>query len=354
MIKHVLLSIVALVAIGCANNVNQNAHTGEDGSFKKAREIQLVNGELTAKGIVTYPGGDRADWKVFEIPDKGTGTIDLKLTWKTPRPGLQLAFDVYDEYGKELSKSSASTRRRAGRSKNETINDVKGKVYVRVYAVGRGDAGAYQLHVEYKENPKPVIFDPNAISVNDPPHLPDIPAIVEPCTNDNFDIKKPECKNFCPDPSSLAPKGWPPCSGPDKCPDPTDIQNLACWKDPKTRPQCSAVNPWDKKFAQWCPAPPCPTPPDPNNPNCKPKPQTGRILAKSINGQYVTITVSVGKAQGITPDWKAVILRQGSQSPLSGGELKFVRVDMKATTLTSSLTMDQLTANDSVLFTPPP
>ncbi len=348
------IAIVALVGLlaGCPNNVSQNAKTGADGQHKGAKELKLDNGEIKDKGIVTYPGGDRADWKFFEIPAKETGTIDITLTWTVPRPGLQLAFDAYDEYGKELSKSKASARKKKGlRQKQETIGGLKGKVYLRVFAVNRGDAGSYKLVIEYKPDPVPIIVDPTSIVVSDPPRLPEVPAIIEPCTSDNFDPKKLECKNFCPDPASIAPPKWPPCGGPGKCPDPKEITNLACWKDPATRPACP--NPWDATYIQWCPPPPCPTPPVPSNPNCKPIPQTTRVLKADIAGNDVLITVGIGSTQGIAMNWTAKLMTNGG-APLPSGTLIFVRVDKQKTILKTSLTPDVVNANKTVRFDPPP
>src|SRR4051812_30114325 len=87
------------VALSCAHNVPQDKATGDDGRQKGAKEITLENGEAHVPGIVTYPGGDRIDWKFVQLPDKQVGTLDVKLTWQPPRPGLQLVFDVFDEWG---------------------------------------------------------------------------------------------------------------------------------------------------------------------------------------------------------------------------------------------------------------
>src|SRR5262245_2967679 len=85
-----------LVIAACWQDVAQDGATGNDGKLKGAKEMKLENGEAKAKGIVTYPGGDRIDWKLIELPAGKRGTLDLKLQWVPPRPGLQLAFDVFD------------------------------------------------------------------------------------------------------------------------------------------------------------------------------------------------------------------------------------------------------------------
>jgi hypothetical protein len=344
-----LAALAAVAALaGCPNNIGQNAKTGTDGQHKGAKELKLDNNEVKSHGVVTYPGGDRADWMFFELPAKESGSLEISLTWTVPRPGLQLAFDVWDEYGKELSKSKASARKKRGlRKKDETIADAKGKIYIRVFAVNRGDAGTYKLVVDYKPTPVPIPIDPTSIAVSDPPRLPEVPAIIEPCTNENFDKKKLECKNFCPDPPDPA---WPACKGPDKCPDPKEITNLACWRDPKTRPACP--NPWDVTYVQWCKPPPCPTPPDPANPNCKPVSQTARIIVVTIQDNSTIVTVPIGKEKGITSAWHAKLLTN-SGAPLSGGAATIVRVDKATTVLKVGLSPDVVNANKTVQFDPP-
>src|SRR5690349_1810876 len=139
-----LVGVIACAA--CAHNVPQDQATGNDGKQKGAKEIKLENNEGKAHGIVTYPGGDRIDWKMVELPKDKRGTLDFKLQWTPPRPGLQLAFDVFDEWNTPLVSSSKKAGKRGrggGRSRTATLDGAKGKYFVRVYAVGRGDAGAY-------------------------------------------------------------------------------------------------------------------------------------------------------------------------------------------------------------------
>ena len=68
---------LALLA-SCANNVPQDKTTGPDGSRKGAKELVLDNGEAKATGIVTYPGGDRVDWKLIQLPEKKRGRSCLR------------------------------------------------------------------------------------------------------------------------------------------------------------------------------------------------------------------------------------------------------------------------------------
>src|SRR4051812_31341633 len=104
---------VTLGALSCAHNVPQDSATGNDGRIKGAKAITLDNGEGKATGIVTCPGGDRVDWKMVEIPDKKRGTLDIKLSWTPPRPGLQVAFEVFDEWNTVVFSSKKSGKKKS-------------------------------------------------------------------------------------------------------------------------------------------------------------------------------------------------------------------------------------------------
>src|SRR3954464_10604911 len=122
-----------ILASSCAHNVPQDASTGSDGKKRSAKPITLENGEGKSSGIVTYPGGDRVDWKLVELPDKQRGTLELKLAWATPRPGLQLAFDVFDEWGAPVVQSAKTSKKRsAARIRTAAVQGAKGKYFIRV------------------------------------------------------------------------------------------------------------------------------------------------------------------------------------------------------------------------------
>src|SRR5215468_7790589 len=101
-----------ILAASCAHNVPQDSNSGNDVKQKGAKTITLENGEGKSSGIVTYPGGDRVDWKLVELPDKQRGTLDVKLAWTPPRPGLQLAFDVFDEWNRPVVQSQKTAKKR--------------------------------------------------------------------------------------------------------------------------------------------------------------------------------------------------------------------------------------------------
>ena len=355
-----LLVVTGLVLFGCARNIAQDQATSADGKVKGAKPMTMENNEAKASGIVTYPGGDRIDWKVLELPAGKRGTIDLKLTWTPPRPGLQLAFDVFDEWGGLASGSKKTSKKRAakatGKIRTATVTDAKGKYFIRIYAVGRGDAGKYKLTAEFKEGTVGVLFDPLKLEIPEPPKLAAVPDPLgepgggPPCNEFDWDVKRESCKSICP--AANAPPGWPPCKG--KCPTPPTVDEPACWKTmpcPKGSPDERIVS---CKPKDW---PPCPDKanPDQSNPNCRVKaaPVVGRIVGTQIVGNEVIVRVGVGIPQGIKTSWSAVVI-QGpnvNDPAVPNGSGKIESVEATATKVRLKLNINQVT--DYVRFTPP-
>src|SRR6267378_2482841 len=85
------LGLAAALGLGgCSMNVAQDVKSGPDAKAKGAKKIRVGDdGEGAAKGVVTYPGGDRVDWKVFEIPK--AGDVEVTLRWTPPREGEDLS-----------------------------------------------------------------------------------------------------------------------------------------------------------------------------------------------------------------------------------------------------------------------
>lgn len=345
------LGILAFgLSSSCAHNVNQEAASGNDGKQKGAKTITLENGEGKSSGIVTYPGGDRVDWKLIELPDKQRGKLSIKLAWTPPRPGLQLAFDVFDEWNQPIVQSQKTSKKRSvGRTRSAEVDGARGKYYVRVYAVGRGDAGKYRLTVDFKEALSGPAFDPLKLEIPDPPKLAAVPEPEIPCDEFQFDAKNPACKTVCP--QTGAPPGWPPCK--DKCPNPPDVNVAACLAT------MECPNPPDRRVKKCKPVfPPCKDPknPDPANPNCdnvKVPPVIGRIIGNNIQGSDVIVTIGVGTNSGVQKTWGATVLRGDSDQPLAGGEVTVIRVDKGVTVGKVHLTTDQLTANSRVRLSAP-
>lgn len=348
-----LCAMLALSNLGCPHNVPQDLATGNDGKVKGARPITMENGEGKAKGVVTYPGGDRVDWKAIELPPNVRGQINVRLQWQPPRPGLQLAFDVFDEYNQLVGQSKRTSRKRStSRLREATIDNARGKYFIRVYAAGRGDAGTYKLTVDFKENNGPIALDLSKVEIPDPPKLAAVPEIEIGCDEFTFDLKIPACKNVCP--TSNAPAGWLACKG--KCPDPPDVNNSACWnKMPCPTPPDRRVIACPK--SKW---PKCMNinNPDSQNPNCDDAtapPVTARVIKTEVQGSDTIITIAAGLDQGVTTAWKGHVLRGDGDAPMDGGEVIVIRVVGKRETLGKvHLTTDQISANPRVKLTPPP
>lgn len=343
------LALFPFVVLSCAHNVSQDKATTADGRIKGAKPLSLDNGEAKDSGIVTYPGGDRVDWKVIELPDKKRGTLDVTLTWTTPRPGLKLAFDVFDGWNNPVGASAKGKGK--GHTRTASIEHAKGKYFIRVYAVGRGDAGKYKLGIEFKESVIAGPIDWLNIPIDGPPKLAELPGIVIPCDEFQPDLNNPECKKKC---WQGAPANWPGCTG-------------TCTANPPdpNLPVCAASMPCPKpkadrrvKACRKIDFPKCADPrnPDPDNPNCdgiEPDPVFARITKKEIRGNEVVITIGAGAKSGIGKDWTAYVLQGTTDKVLAGGKITITDVSDGITIGHVGLTPQQVDDNKRIRFTAP-
>jgi hypothetical protein len=347
---RVAIGFAILVIASCAHNVSQDKATGPDGKVKGAKPLTLENGEAKANGIVTYPGGDRVDWKLLELPEKQRGSLDIKLQWTPPRPGLQLAFDVFDEWNTPIVQSKKTGKKKSlSRVRTAVVDDAKGKYFIRVYAVGRGDAGKYKLTVEFKETTGGMALDLTKIEIPEPPKLAAVPEPEAVCDEFSFDMKNPACRTVC---GAGAPKNWPGCAG--KCPDPPDPSNEACWDKVCPSPPTLRSKACMKNVAANFP--PCDKAnPNPENPKCNQKadPITARVIKNEVQGSDVVITVAAGSDQGVAQGWNGQVLRGDSDSGLDGGSFKVIRVGKREAVGKVKLTIDQVAANPRVKLSPP-
>jgi hypothetical protein len=333
---------LALGLAGCPKTVPQDAHTGGDGKYKGAKTLTLENAEGEASGIVTYPGGDRVDWKLIELPEGKVGTLTLELSWRPPRPGLDLAFDVYNEWGRKLGgakpkKPSAAAKSKKKRGKKSvTLEDVRGKVYIEVYASNRGDAGKYKLKAAFSERVSEAVkvFDPTGVSIPDPPKLaavypqcdlnaideknPDCKGATKPCDVKNYDPNLESCKSICPDP---------------KKPDAT-IE--ACWK---YFPACDPDNI------------------DKTNPNCTNvkatvKPTSAIIMAVETTATGTIVHINKGTKDGVGPGWRGDIVDSGGK-PLQNGSFTIYKSQDKKSFAKVKLNRDVVNKNLNVNIYPP-
>ncbi|MEZ4401755.1 MAG: hypothetical protein R3B06_17135 [Kofleriaceae bacterium] len=339
---------LGLALAACSKNVPQDSHSGDDARNKGALELKLENGEAKARGIVTYPGGDRVDWKVLDLPKDKVGSATVRLRWTPPRPGLDLSFNVYNEYGRLLAAAKPNKRKRSRKtSKRLTIDNATGKLFIEVYASERGDAGKYTLTVDWAELTEDT-FNWLAIELPDPPKLPAVPLPAIPCDVFAFDKKNPDCANKCPQPVDPS---WPGCSG--ICPPIPDANIPACLK---TMP---CPKPPDIKFAMCKPSdwPPCDANAvDKTNPNCdgfKPRDRLGEVTDIQPDGAGGTqITINIGTDDGVDKGWKGSLL-DGNDKPIRGSDFKLIKVTKKSSIARVKIDPARITPNTAVRLAAP-
>ncbi|MCE9575341.1 MAG: hypothetical protein K8W52_19475 [Deltaproteobacteria bacterium] len=190
----------------CAHRVGQDAHTGPDGDPEGAEVMTFAGGTARTRGTVTYPGGDRVDWKRLDID--GWGTLDLELRWSSPQPDTVLGFEVYDQDGDLVARTETRERDAAADRHRATVVglDARGTHFVDVFAPTRADAAAYELVVRLTPMPPPLT------STFEVPFPPPLPAVPPPPGAAGPAAPTPRCAN-----GSLGPH----CPSPPLCPGPT-------------------------------------------------------------------------------------------------------------------------------------
>jgi hypothetical protein len=305
---------LVLVLVACAHNVPQDKATGPDGKQKGAVPIALVENEAKVKGVVTYPGGDRIDWKKIELPQGAKGKLDLTMTWNTPRPGLKVAFDVFDQWNTPVV---AAAKKPGGKLQTASIDVAKGTYYVRVYAPRRKDAAEYKLSASFTPDAVPI---PPDLTVPDPPKLAAVPPPEEECLV--FDPQNKACGDVCVEGS---PVGWKGCAKRDKA----EQDRIAKEEAEKARIE-------RLKNA--------------------PKAMDKRILNVEINGDEATITLGIGtEAQPLLDrNWTGQVINKTTGQPMAGGTITIIRVGKTQTLAKVKLRVDILNQNPMVRLTPPP
>lgn len=300
--------------LGCAHNVPQDKATGPDGKPKGAQPIAIQEGEGKAHGIVTYPGGDRVDWKLIELPAGQKGKLDLQLKYTTPRPGLHVAFDVFDQWNTPITKASKPV----GRMAMATIDPAHGKYFIRIYAPKRGDAGTYDLTANFAATDTG--GGPAPIAVADPPKLPAVPEVEQPCIP--FDPKNKACEKECPDD---APTTWKGCAA-----------KIQAEKDKAAAEEAARLAAEREKN--------------------KPKPMDKRILTANIEGGETRIIIGVGTDTQplLDANWKVEVLNTKTGKPLNNGQATIIRVSKTQVLAKVGLPTDIVNQNLTVRLTPPP
>jgi hypothetical protein len=306
--------LLVMLCVGCANNVPQDRDTGPDGKPGGAKEITLEEGVGKQRDVVTYPGGDRIDWKKVVLPEKAKGTLDLKMTYTTPRPKLAATFDVFDQWYHPVKQVAVGK----GRNKSLTIDKAMGTYFVRVYAPRRTDAASYVLEASFV--PDIVIdTDMSKVPVADPPKLPMIPDPDPDCLT-AYDPSNVACKDKC---APGSPKNHPGCKAP-----------------PDSNP------------------PPTPPTPPPVTPEVK-KPVFARVMKPEVQTDgTIIVIIGAGSETGVDKDWKSGSLLRGDTRDLTqklpGATLTIIRVDKRTTVakLRAGVTSDVLKENSNVVLGP--
>jgi hypothetical protein len=328
--KRLVFLLLALAA--CAKKIDQHAHTGPDGFSDGAEVIELTGGRGEAEGEVTYPGGDRVDWKVIQIPAGHFGQLVLDLEWRGPRDRMDLGMVVYEAGGKRLDETGEGRRhkRREG-DKDLTIEHAQGTIYVLVYATARGDAGSYDLGVQFVDQtpPPPVTIDSllatGKYQIPNPPNLASIPPACTdeydpdnadcvkfppPCDRDNPDKRNPSCKKLCnkdkPDPKNPDCKQFYPACDPDYK------------KYDKANPNCEGIEP------VYPPPPP---------------PLQAPVLEVAIQNAKTTLSISLEKDSPVKASWLGTLV-DDKGNPVEKGDFTIVSVKGRTAKAYVTLSLD--------------
>jgi hypothetical protein len=329
---------VAVSGAGCQTMVKAGAKTGKDGRAKGAKKIKMEEGEGVARDIVTYPGGDRTDWKVFEL--KQPGDVEIALKWKPARPGQDLAMNVFDENFKVKARVKPAKERSKSnkpRKDAEIANLDPGKYYIQIYASTRDAAGDYTVNVSWRP-PRGVVVDPNVVKA-DIPNPPKLPALPTPSA-------EAQAKADC----AADPKKCPACAPGQQPGTPPTCQVLpmcAPGQLPGSPPTCAEP-------------PTCPPGVQPGTGGCVAapvvlKPVPARIIQKNISGNDIIIILDKGTNQGIAKGQTGFVLIGRTVKPVNGGNFTITSVsEDEAQAKIRKLTIDELGENENVLINPPP
>lgn len=284
----------------CLKNVPQASNTGKDGKRNGAKAIELSeDGEARVRDIVTYPGGDRVDWKSFEIAEEMQGDMTLKLKWKPPRPGGDIAINVYDQWYHRVGQAKPKRKRKRTRgTKRVKLRQLKpGKYYIQIYAPRRTDAGKYTLSLRFKERTPAKIptLEELAGQISDPPPLA---AVIEP--------KEKTPEEIAAEQEAAATAQ-------------AEADRLAAEK---------ALS--DAEMAELM------------------KPVFARVRKTQKSSNGVIVTINVGRNKGIEKGWRGTLLNGRSKDALPEGDFKVIKVTASESVAKVKLSLDQVKANPRV------
>jgi len=333
--RSLRFSAALLLAAGCSMNVVQDVKSGPDAKAKGAKKIRIGDdGEGTAKGVVTYPGGDRVDWKVFEIPK--SGDVEVALKWEPPRVGEDLSFNVLDDTFHIVRRVAPAPDSGKTSKKAELTNLQPGKYYVQIYASTRGDAGEYEVKVHWAEARGPIVV--NADPLPNPPRLPAVPGVV--AGNGTADKSKPKGskENPCQVGEACAPGALyvnPACPQADPMP-----VGSPCPPQPVINPACPDAGP-------LMPGVPCPQ---------VIVKKAAKIIERQVQGQEIQITLDKGANQGIQKGFTGVVFkgRSGTATVPNSDFVIFKVTENESYAKLKKVPMDALGDGARVELTSPP
>ncbi len=294
------LALAIAMLTSCPSNISQKANSGKDYRSKGAKKIRPDGKKRwrSSRDVVTYPGGDREDWKVLEIPE-GTppGNLSVSVKFTNPRPRLDVAFQVYDQYMKRIGRAKPSKgdtladRGIEGDSKTVKINGVTpGKYFVRIYAHRRTDAGKYRVTAKFSE--KKLVVSLGDTEIPEPPKLAAVPDVPIPVDAGPVVVEEPK---------------------------------------------------------------PCPNDPNRMQPDCtdKVEPMKGRIVEYTVSARGgIVITVLRGTNDKVDKGWKGRVVDK-SGNKVEGGDFVVTSVNAKKSKGKVTLSVDQVKANKQVILSPP-
>lgn len=308
---------IALVTGGCLRNIAQNSDSGKDQQYKGAKLIELEDGEGEVRDIVTYPGGDRVDWKVIELPEGQKGDLRIRLRYRSARPGMEVVFAVFDQWFHRVARTKRKKSKSQRGKKRATVKGATGRYYIQIYAPTRMDAASYKLSIRFKERKLPHIpTDEEMLAeVEEPPELPAIPEPAAPAAGGG----------------AQAAGGGPAGGGAAPAPAPAPAA-----AGPGGPGAGGATEPGAGDTVE----PPA-------------GPLKAKVVKLRASSGGVVVTLNRGKSDGVDRGWSGQVLLGDTDNPLADGVFKIIKVTKRESKAKIKLTIDQVKANRRVLLTPP-
>jgi hypothetical protein len=301
----------ALCAAGCASTIDQHKNSGPDYRPDGAALIELEDGEGAAVDIVTYPGGDRVDWKKVELPEDFAGVLQVRLLFQPPRDGLEISFEVYDERFERVAVADPPPGSGARVLEAEVKPAFGGTYYFHVFAPRRTDAAEYMLAVRKQRQDVSALLDDDVGALPRIPDPPTLPAIVEGGGQ------------------QVAQQG----GGGQEQPHGGGGQG---------QPQGGGGSP----------PPPDPIQDDDRTPALEPI--RARVVTYQLGSDgAVILTVNRGTNDGVERGWTGQMMMGNSGRPLRGGTFTVTRVTSGEAVGQARVSVDQIRANRDVVLMPP-